>query len=611
MAGFLSPTVVIGSEFYWWEGQPVGYWDDPLSWIPLGVPGSEASVFIYSQYGAQVAPIYRSAASPTLGAFVLDTLVGGGSVHFWHPADRLVSLDATVGSSGAAAYTQTGGEARFDVLLLGDLAGSLGVYELQGSGHLVCLESRIGGAGRGDFTLDGEAGHHSDAVMVSPGSIYRLKAGKFDGTSFALNGGAFSQTGGEATLAGFDNKAGSSCSIAGGVLHVATFAQFGAFDQSGGTFRCGAPFKNALNASFAQSGGVWSAPQVVNEAMSMTISGQADFRAGVLANARRLQLAGGVIRGLEVSPGVFGVCQASNSSVFQMIGGRFVGEFANSGAFQYAAGDFTGGKLTNSGAFTRSAPFACARFVNLAACAADSTNPISADGTGLANPIENNGTLTIAGHALAVTGVKPVVNRGTLSGTGSIIANLLNEASLVITTNDGAVLAVSGDYTQTAPASLTLTIAPSTGGATCGRLTAGGAASLAGELQLTAAGYTPVDGDRFVVVSSAHRRGEFQVWTLPGLSPGLVWLCERMSGGLALRVGSPVRADLDADGDVDAADLTVQASCFAGPAVPRPATPVCAQADLDGDNDVDQEDFGLLQRCYHGPGVPADPACEG
>ncbi|NLE60048.1 MAG: hypothetical protein GX616_16980, partial [Planctomycetes bacterium] len=70
-----------------------------------------------------------------------------------------------------------------------------------------------------------------------------------------------------------------------------------------------------------------------------------------------------------------------------------------------------------------------------------------------------------------------------------------------------------------------------------------------------------------------------------------------------------VPADLDRDGDVDAADGDLFESCVSGPGVS--ADEACGSRDFDGDSDADQADFGVLQRCLSGAGVPVDLDCAG
>jgi GH25 family lysozyme M1 (1,4-beta-N-acetylmuramidase) len=72
----------------------------------------------------------------------------------------------------------------------------------------------------------------------------------------------------------------------------------------------------------------------------------------------------------------------------------------------------------------------------------------------------------------------------------------------------------------------------------------------------------------------------------------------------------PVPGDLNADGHIDGADLTLFLPCVSGPGVSQ-TDPDCQDEDLDDDGDVDQTDFGRLQRCFSGLFAPADPTCSG
>ncbi|MDM8008399.1 MAG: family 10 glycosylhydrolase [Phycisphaerae bacterium] len=68
-----------------------------------------------------------------------------------------------------------------------------------------------------------------------------------------------------------------------------------------------------------------------------------------------------------------------------------------------------------------------------------------------------------------------------------------------------------------------------------------------------------------------------------------------------------VPADLDRDGDVDAADGDLLEACVSGPGVSPNGG--CGNRDLDGDGDADQTDFGIFQRCLSGADVPAELDC--
>jgi hypothetical protein len=74
-----------------------------------------------------------------------------------------------------------------------------------------------------------------------------------------------------------------------------------------------------------------------------------------------------------------------------------------------------------------------------------------------------------------------------------------------------------------------------------------------------------------------------------------------------IQLGIVVPGDIDRDGDVDATDLDLFATCLAGSDIA--VTAGCESRDLDGDNDVDQSDFARLQLCYSGASIAADASC--
>ena len=72
-----------------------------------------------------------------------------------------------------------------------------------------------------------------------------------------------------------------------------------------------------------------------------------------------------------------------------------------------------------------------------------------------------------------------------------------------------------------------------------------------------------------------------------------------------------VKPDLNADGHVDGADLTLFLGCQTGPAMGPPASG-CSTADFNGDGNgsVDAVDFAILQRCWSGSVLPAWEGCD-
>lgn len=90
------------------------------------------------------------------------------------------------------------------------------------------------------------------------------------------------------------------------------------------------------------------------------------------------------------------------------------------------------------------------------------------------------------------------------------------------------------------------------------------------------------------------------------------------AAALTVRCSATSIADLDADCDVDMADVSRFLACASGPAIPAVISPACpgsranpghAVADLDLDGDVDQDDFGVIQRCLSGANLPPSSGC--
>ncbi len=69
--------------------------------------------------------------------------------------------------------------------------------------------------------------------------------------------------------------------------------------------------------------------------------------------------------------------------------------------------------------------------------------------------------------------------------------------------------------------------------------------------------------------------------------------------GLVLVFNVTPFGDLDGDGDADLDDFPLMAACLSGPAVPAPNG--CAATDLDADNDVDVADVAVFQNSFGEP----------
>ena len=178
-------------------------------------------------------------------------------------ANALTVATETVGDTGGGVYTQTGGSDTATNLSLGNMGGSLGQYNLSGSGTTLSAGAEtigVSGAGNlsqmsGTNTITGPVGLTVGANAGDPtGGSYTLTSGSLTLTegseNIGLNGiGSFSQSGGTNTVGGASGHGGlelgllpgssGTYSLSGGVLNaayeeVATGGN-GTFTQDGGT----------------------------------------------------------------------------------------------------------------------------------------------------------------------------------------------------------------------------------------------------------------------------------------------------------------------------------------------------------------------------------------
>ena len=100
---------------------------------------------------------------------------------------------------------------------------------------------------------------------------------------------------------------------------------------------------------------------------------------------------------------------------------------------------------------------------------------------------------------------------GTLTGFGTITANVTNSALIVVGgTGAAGTLSITGNYTQTATGTLRMEIGGLTAGTQFDRLTITGIATLGGTLDLLLINaFDPLIGDLFQIMTFASRGGTF------------------------------------------------------------------------------------------------------
>lgn len=142
------------------------------------------------------------------------------------------------------------------------------------------------------------------------------------------------------------------------------------------------------------------------------------------------------------------------------------------------------------------------------------------------------------------------INGGSLTGTGTVVGNLLNDGSVAPGSSPG-VMTVDGNFTQNSAGVLAIELGP----LAHDQLAVSGTASLGGTLDVTlwstsgVPSFTPAPGQQFDLLLAAVVSGQFQNLNLPQLA-GIVWQIDYLT---------------DAQGATDIVRLTASA-------VPLPPT---------------------------------------
>ncbi|MHB9035338.1 MAG: beta strand repeat-containing protein, partial [Armatimonadota bacterium] len=174
----------------------------------------------------------------------------------------------------------------------------------------------------------------------------------------------------------------------------------------------------------------------------------------------------------------------------------------------------------------------------------------------------NVGTLELGGGDFSCG---KILNTGTWRGSGIIIGGITNRGTVEPTAGNACIAMTSG-YIQDDTGTLKVTL---TGyeDELYGKIVTAGTATLAGTLRIDlAAGFTPVTGQKFLIVDASARSGQFKTLTLPTLSGGLTFNPIYTSFGLALVVGSPMIGVEELPSVVDARTHALN-TCVSFPAI--------------------------------------------
>jgi T5SS/PEP-CTERM-associated repeat protein len=168
--------------------------------------------------------------------------------------------------------------------------------------------------------------------------------------------------------------------------------------------------------------------------------------------------------------------------------------------------------------------------------------------------VRDGSVLELAHGSLTTTDVD--LSGGTLSGTGTIAANLNNAGTLAPGQSPGTIT-LTGNYTQAAPGTLAIEVAGGAAGQ-FDTLAVSGSAALDGTLSVALLdNYVPPNGQTFAVLSAGSVQGLFATITPVNFPAGLQMSVHYNPDAVVLEFsGSPIHpGDLNCDGEIDFGDI--------------------------------------------------------
>ncbi|MCU1350608.1 MAG: hypothetical protein JWO56_3638, partial [Acidobacteria bacterium] len=416
----------------------------------------------------------------------------------------------------------------------------------------------------GTFFKNTGAGTGSIAPTFNNTGFVQVQAGLLQLTGNGTDTGSYSATvagtsleflGGTRSISaagGINIGGGSGLLFTGGtVTDAGALADIGGFSinggsliYNGGTTATLGSFTNIIAGSFGGSGGA-------------QLGGTSSWTGGTIGGSGLLTLPSGTltINGAATNPTLdgrqlsnFGTI-LSNSTSFAPIlnnaaqitnnAGSFFNMTTDIGVQQSGLGTST---ITNNGTFQKMGGTGTSLigplFLN-----GNTVNLITGTTEFAGAFTQVAGNTFLAGGSMTAPFSSTTFNSGTLTGNGSITTSDFFNNGATINPGLGVTpgtIVLSGNYTQAAGATLHADLA---GAASFDQLNVGGAANLAGTLDVAfAGGFTPSGGQNFPILNFASHSGDFTMpYNLPAY-PGGTWSSAYTPTSLVLTTSSP--ADL-------------------------------------------------------------------
>ncbi|HET7247560.1 MAG TPA: hypothetical protein VFJ07_22300 [Streptosporangiaceae bacterium] len=528
-AALFAPAAASASSSQTWTaGGDGSSWSDAMNWASHSVPQNGDSVTIPAvRFPARTVVNGMPAGTQLQDLTMTDASLSGGDVTVagnfsWNVSQGFEVLASTLTVAGDASFSGAGQADVQDPMTFEGTTefNGPGLISIQDAGPAITNDgvltvapnAVLGGSvccvnpdvfrnnGTVSMTSVGTGNlatmefNDQGSVVVAPGSLLDITGGPGEfGAAASVTGGGTLQfeKGASMTLAtGISIGAGSTVTLTGNaqLFGPGSFVGGGKFSWTGGTISGKLNVASSITSSISGTATkTLTSPTSTLTALTLhgvtTVSGSGEVE---LSGTTRLSNLGAMTLNTGTTVGASVCCVAPDT-------------FLNAGTLIVAAG--TGTATTTN-----------LQFSNIGTVRVSS-------GTLAINTLgykQTGGATQMAGGA--VTAAKQMnINKGTLSGFGTITGSVLNGGTVAPSTT-GGVLKITGAYNQTSAGTLSSVITGTTPGTKFGQLNVGGKATLAGTLKVnTGNGFVPGHGQSFSVLLYHTRSGMFG--TLSGSPP--------------------------------------------------------------------------------------------
>lgn len=385
----------------------------------------------------------------TTGQIDIGTISTGNGIYSLGPGGTLSPANGVIiGDAGRGTFIQSGGTNNATTLWLGFTTGGSGVYQLSGGNLAVPGTAYIGVSGPsgtlpgaiGSIVQTGGTATFGDIPIgdaIGSSGLYSLSNGSVTTSALGV-GGEFSAPGGSGVLNisggtmtvtsifGFWNTPGTSITLSGGTLNLASIVASGApaslFNWTGGTLNLTAGATIDANFPLGSSFNL-NATKTLLTGATLTNNGQITMSGGALGGAGQIVNSTGQISGFGTIDGSGGF--VNNGNITQS-GGNLVlsntGANSNTGNIDLAVGNqlqLNGGSLANSGTINLNGGT-----VSGGAQLNNSASGVLAGPGTISAPLTNNGTVALTAGTL---NLPPFTNNGIVA-PGGVTANMTGGA---------------------------------------------------------------------------------------------------------------------------------------------------------------------------------------